>query len=136
MGDRKAIIGRAVALLAKRLHPAHMWLSDYVASTPWGYDSPNEYLNRGILVVLHNDMSPFEILDITQEIESMLGCGAPHRHADGTYCDRTIDIDIIDVDGTVVDSPRLTLPHPRASLRPFVLEPMRQLDSIYNASLR
>ena len=40
---------------------------------------------------------------------------------------RTIDIDLIDFGGLVVNTPELTLPHPRARQRGFVLEPMREL---------
>ena len=53
---------------------------------------------------------------------------AAHRHPDGSYADRMIDIDLIAAGSAVVDSPRLTLPHPRMHLRPFVLRPMDQLE--------
>jgi 2-amino-4-hydroxy-6-hydroxymethyldihydropteridine diphosphokinase len=41
---------------------------------------------------------------------------------------RTLDVDVIDVDGQVRDDPRLTLPHPRAFEREFVLRPWLELD--------
>lgn len=40
---------------------------------------------------------------------------------------RTIDIDLIDFDGQVIDTPELTLPHPRAANRDFVLRPLAEL---------
>ena len=40
---------------------------------------------------------------------------------------RTIDIDLIDFDGMTLDEPELTLPHPRAAGREFVLRPMAEL---------
>ena len=40
---------------------------------------------------------------------------------------RTIDIDLIDFDGQVIDTPELTLPHPRAADRDFVLRPLAEL---------
>jgi dihydropteroate synthase len=40
---------------------------------------------------------------------------------------RTIDIDLIDFDGIVLNEPELTLPHPRAAERDFVLRPLAEL---------
>jgi len=40
---------------------------------------------------------------------------------------RTIDIDLIDFGGIVRDTPELTLPHPRAHLRDFVLKPLQEI---------
>ena len=40
---------------------------------------------------------------------------------------RTIDIDLIDFDGLVLNEPELTLPHPRAAERDFVLRPLAEL---------
>lgn len=45
----------------------------------------------------------------------------------GGYIDRAIDIDIIAIDDVVMDTPELTLPHPRMHLREFVLVPMAEL---------
>lgn len=132
-GDRKAIIGRAAALIARELAPCTVYLSDYIESPPWGYESPNPYLNRGLLVITPGDRDPFAVLDATQRIEHMIGAATPHRNPDGTYRDRLLDIDIIDIDRMTLDTPRLTLPHPRAALRPFVTIPMHQLDADHPA---
>ncbi|MDO4320098.1 MAG: 2-amino-4-hydroxy-6-hydroxymethyldihydropteridine diphosphokinase [Bacteroidales bacterium] len=130
-GDRKAIIGRAAALIARALAPCTLYLSDYVESEPWGYDSPHTFLNRGILVITRHTIAPADVLDATQHIEQLIGASTPHRNPDGSYRDRLIDIDIIDIDHITLDTPRLTLPHPRAHLRPFVTGPMRQLDDTH-----
>lgn len=128
MGDRMALIGRAVALLAKSLPPGHILLSDYIESVPWGFDSSNPFLNRGLLLITETNLHPEKILDITQNVEIAVGKGTPHRNSDGSYCDRPIDIDIIDIDGIRYQSPRLILPHPHAESRPFVLIPMQSLN--------
>ena len=126
-----ALIGRAVARLAVSLsQPCRIFLSDYVESEAWGYDSENAYLNRGVMIVTDSPPDPFELLEITQRIEREIGDGRSHRNADGTYCDRLIDIDIIDYGGLQMNTPALILPHPRAHLRHFVTEPMRFLDSV------
>ena len=132
LGDRRALIGRAVALLSRGVPgPARLYLSSYIESDPWGYTSPNPFLNLGVLILTPSRVDPFELLDITQAVERAIGSGAPHRNPDGTYCDRPIDIDIIQIDNITLNTPRLTLPHPRAALRPFVLQPLQELESLY-----
>ena len=44
---------------------------------------------------------------------------------------RTIDIDMIDYEGVVMDDPGLTLPHPRAKERAFVMEPLKRLGIVF-----
>ena len=134
MGDRMALMGRAVALLSRHLPSGcRMYLSDYVESEPWGYDSDNLYLNRGILIITPCAVDPHAMLDITQGIETAIAGSEPHRNPDGSYRDRPIDIDIIDIDGLQIHSDRLILPHPRARLRPFVYGPMAALNAVYPA---
>lgn len=67
-----------------------------------------------------------QLLDALQAIERRHGTLA-HRNADGTYRDRDLDIDIIAVDMLCLDTPRLTIPHPRAAVRDFVMTPLREL---------
>ena len=124
------LIGRATARLAAEFRPKKMYLSEYVESEAWGYESANRFLNRGVLLITDMELSPEEVLDTVQAIEAATGGGHPHRNADGTYRDRPIDIDIIDIDGMEYRSPRLTLPHPRAGERAFVREPMRRLEEM------
>ena len=63
-------------------------------------------------------MAPLDLLDRIHELEARLG-----RVRHEVWGSRTIDIDIIQVDGVSSDDPRLTLPHPRAHQRAFVLSP-------------
>ena len=127
MGDRRANLARAVALLREHLHPQAMDISDPVETAPDGFDSPNPFLN--IAVMLHHVAltDPHDVLAITQKVEQLVGHGTPHRHPDGSYRDRPIDIDIIDIDHLRLHTPTLTLPHPRAAHRPFVLLPTHQI---------
>lgn len=121
-GDRRANIARAVALLSGRFTVTG--LSDIVESAPWGYDSTHSFLNIGISLL--TDLEPLELLDATQAIERAVG-QLPHRNPDSSYRDRDIDIDIIFIDDIVMSTPRLTLPHPLATRRDFVMTPLRQL---------
>lgn len=75
-----------------------------------------------------------ELLDITQSIEQTLGRPADH----GFHLPRPLDIDIIIFGNEVMQTPRLTLPHPRAQERLFVLEPLNEIapDWIFPDSKR
>lgn len=128
-GDRLANIERAVAFLSE--HPAlqsgRIRRAPLEYSQPVGYASDAEFINLGIAIDFNDKqipVSPLELLDITQSIELTIAPDSPHRNADGSYRDRIVDIDIIAIDGIEMESPRLTLPHPRAEARSFVMRPM------------
>ncbi|MDE5744483.1 MAG: 2-amino-4-hydroxy-6-hydroxymethyldihydropteridine diphosphokinase, partial [Paramuribaculum sp.] len=123
LGDRHGNIAAAVAAVRSRINPV-VRLSDPVESTPWGYDSPNGYINIG--VAFDTPLNPNILLDTLLDIEKNISPLSHRTHA-GEYADRIIDIDLIAIDDMVMDTPTLTLPHPRMHLRPFVLIPMRQL---------
>lgn len=98
-----------------------------VHSAPVGFASDSEFLNLGLSLDFPQEKMPTrpeDILDATQSIEREIAPDSPHRNADGSYRDRIVDIDIIAVDGVVMESERLTLPHPRATSRSFVMQPM------------
>ena len=67
--------------------------------------------------------TPEELLEITQSIEQALGRSTDH----GFHTPRTLDIDIIIFGDVVCRSARLTIPHPRAAGRLFVLEPLAEI---------
>ena len=64
-----------------------------------------------------------ELREITQGIEQTLGRPADH----GFHLPRTLDLDIIIFGSETMQSPRLTLPHPRAQERMFVIEPLHEI---------
>ena len=68
-------------------------------------------------------LTPHELLDVMQRIEAEHG-----RMRDARWGDRTLDIDIILFGGRAVHDERLTVPHPRAYERDFVLAPWLALD--------
>lgn len=123
LGDKAENLRQAVTRLETTLaHKATV--SSTVESEPWGYESENTFLNIGVMI--ESDIAPHDMLKITQQIERDLG-SALHRNEDGSYCDRLVDIDIIAIDDLVIDTPELTIPHPRMHLRDFVLRPMSEL---------
>lgn len=127
-GDRMAFIEKAVALIASEWSGAAVRRAPVMESEPWGYVSGNPFLNLGIALDVEDEVDPFDVLDRLQAIERSISV-APHRNADGSYRDRDIDIDLIEIDGITVDSPRLILPHPRMKERPFVMIPLQYLKN-------
>ena len=122
-GDRRALIERAVVMIESALG-ATACRAPLYQSPPWGYESANPFLNLGITVASMQE--PVQLLGTLRAIERDISA-ASHRAADGSYIDREIDIDLISLDDITVDTPTLTLPHPRMHLRPFVLVPMAVL---------
>lgn len=96
---------------------------DTVALTESGYDdSAPAYLNQ--VVIIHTAWPAEHLLARLHEIEQRHG-----RARDGVqYAPRTLDLDIIDWGGVTLDIPGLTLPHPRAHERTFVLAPWNEID--------
>ena len=123
---RREYLRMAVEALHRHL-PRRYRVSDEVESEPWGYDSAARYINIGVAVEpAGRAMTPIEILEATQRAQAEVDA-SPHRDESGGYIDRRVDIDIIAIDALMTDSERLKLPHPRMSLREFVLRPMAQL---------
>ena len=125
IGDSEALIGRAVALILERFSPIKHKVSPPFRSNAWGYQSENVFVNVGLGMRLPESIDPLEILQQLQKIEAVFN-HTPHRNADGSYADRELDIDIIEIEGVELNHPRLTLPHPRAHLRDFVQIPLSQ----------
>lgn len=119
IGDRRANIAEAVTAVSAL--GSDVIVSEPVETAPWGYDSPNAFLNTGVSLdtMLSPEALMQQLLALQQSISS-----APHRTPDGGYADRVIDIDLIAFEGVAVSTPALKLPHPRAHLRQFVILPL------------
>ena len=127
LGDREANIRQALALIDERVGSVYR-VSSYVETAPVGFQSPNKFIN--IVCLVHTMMSPMACLRETQKIEQELGRTQKSINPDGslTYKDRPIDIDLLTYDDLIVNTPELTLPHPRMHERDFVLIPLREIQ--------
>lgn len=88
-------------------------------------DVPPEYADLAFLnqvLVLWTTLEPYDFSRRMHAVEDRLGRVRTVRNGP-----RTIDIDLIDFGGLVNDAPVLTLPHPRAHLRDFVMRPLAEL---------
>lgn len=121
LGNRREILNRAIEEINERIGKV-ISLSVFYETAPWGYESVHPFLNA--VACVESDRLPLQILDITQQIEKEMG--RVHK-SDGHYSDRTLDIDLLIIDDIVMNTPRLTLPHPLLHQRRFVLEPLAEI---------
>ena len=122
LGDRRQNLKSALELIGSKVGTV-VSASDIIETEPWGFESPNPFLN--MVVKVETDLKPLEVLDVTQEIERQLGRAT--KSVNGEYHDRLIDIDILLYDDLVMDTPELTIPHPLMYERKFVMEPLAQI---------
>ncbi len=128
-GNRLQLIHQATELIRQRIGSV-VALSAIYETEPWGDfdDRPSAFLNQALLV--ETPYTAHEVLHEALAIEKSLGRS---RSADGTrkYLSRPMDIDLIFWNDEVIDSPDLTIPHPRMHLRRFVLEPLSEIMPDY-----
>jgi 2-amino-4-hydroxy-6-hydroxymethyldihydropteridine diphosphokinase len=118
LGDRSAHLAAAV----DHLEPWLRAVSPVYETPPWGPVPQADYLNA-VLVVADDAAAPQDWLTRAGAAELAAG-----RTRDVRWGPRTLDVDVIAVDDVVSDDPTLTLPHPRAHERAFVLVPWHDLD--------
>ena len=97
--------------------------SSFIETAPWGFSSENTFLNA--VANFRTALSPEQLLQVTQQIEYDLG--RRDKSLNGNYEDRLIDIDLLFYDDVVLETPRLTLPHPLLHERLFVLRPLDEI---------
>ena len=122
LGAKEDNLLRAIEEIHKRVGPVKVQ-SSFISTRPWGFDSQNEFLNA--VVKVETNLDPFGLLDVTQEIERLMG--RERKSVDGEYHDRVIDIDILVYGDSFINTPRLTIPHPLLSQRLFVLQPLAEI---------
>lgn len=89
-----------------------------------GGPEQQDYLNAVVLV--DTTLHPSGLLAVAHDLEAAAGRVRVER-----WGPRTLDVDVLAVDGARSDDPELTLPHPRAHLRSFVLSPWAQVDPTF-----
>ena len=118
LGDRKAHLRRALDLLAVQLTLENV--SSLYETDPVGYLAQPRFLNAVCQATTRAD--PETVLSWAKEVEQTLS-RRPAAH-DGP---RTADVDLLLYGSLVLDTPRLTLPHPRLAQRAFVLVPFSEI---------
>jgi 2-amino-4-hydroxy-6-hydroxymethyldihydropteridine diphosphokinase len=121
LGDRKDILQGGVDAIEGLSEVRVTAVSPVYETVPVGGPPQPDYLNAVVLVATR--LAPRELLDGLHEVEA-----AFDRVRLVRWGPRTLDIDIITVAGEHSDDPELTLPHPRAHERAFVLAPWHDVD--------
>ena len=133
-GNRQQIINNATNLIQQRI--GFVAVSSHIYETePWGdFQDPNTQLFLNIALLVHTNLTPLQALSSALLIEKELGrqriC-LPSSSNLRTYSSRPIDIDLIFFGNLVINTPTLTLPHPRMHLRRFVLKPLCDIAPDY-----
>lgn len=130
LGNREQTIREALRLLDEAIGK-RVSVAPLIYTAPQGFASEHEFCNT--VARYESALQPMEVLARTQAIEQQLG-RTEHSTIlpDGSklYADREIDIDLIQVyddEGKeiTINTPTLTLPHPRMNEREFVLQPLK-----------
>lgn len=125
LGEAADTLDQAVDALDRHPRITVLSRSSLYRTAPWGGVEQNDFLNLGLIVA--TSLPAQELLAVAQGIE--VACG---RTRELRWGPRTLDIDLISFgtnsDELVLDTEILTLPHPRAHERAFVLAPWAELD--------
>jgi 2-amino-4-hydroxy-6-hydroxymethyldihydropteridine diphosphokinase len=116
LGDRVGYLKAAVAGLPDLVGVSPVYETEPVG----GPDGQGPYLN--MVAQLETDRSPYELLLVARSLEAAAG-----RQRTEHWGPRTLDVDVIWIDGVDIEEPELAVPHPRLFERPFVLAPLADL---------
>jgi 2-amino-4-hydroxy-6-hydroxymethyldihydropteridine diphosphokinase len=116
LGDARATVLSAFEALARMPHTQLLARSRLYRSAPQEASGP-DFINA--VAGLHTALSAPDLLDALQATENDFGRQRPYVNAP-----RTLDLDLLLYGDARIDSPRLTVPHPRMRARAFVLRPL------------
>lgn len=119
VGDVRATLDKAIALLADGKDVALTARSSDYRTPPWGVTDQPPFINLAITV--ETALPPRTLLNRAFDIERALG---RDRAREQHWGPRTIDIDLLAYDDIALEEPGLILPHPRLFERAFVLVPL------------
>ena len=123
-GNRQEYLQNAIAMLEKRAGKVSKRSSIY-ETQPWNMSDSTNFLNQVILIETALDAPA--LMEIIIETETSLG----RIRTKSGYEPRTIDIDILFFNDTVINSELVTVPHPQIPKMRFVLEPLCELAPEY-----
>jgi len=122
VGNSRAILDRAVALLCDGIAVRLTARSADYLTPPWGLKYQAPFVN--LCIAVETALAPRDLLARAQRVELSLGRDRAHEKRWGP---RTADIDILAYDDVAMDELGLTLPHPYLFERAFVLAPLAEI---------
>ncbi len=120
LGDPRQQLETAVEELKRLSSPDSFLVSGIYRSAPVGHLNQPDFLNA--VARLDTEFPPEALLDHLQEIENRHGRERPFAGAP-----RTLDLDLLLYGDAVINTPRLSVPHPRMHERAFVLKPLAEI---------
>ncbi len=118
LGDRLSNLHRAINHLPPKVN--HIIQSPVYETEPWGYSDQPMFLNQ--VIKANTDLEPIELLEFLKSVEVLMG-----RQETFRFGPRIIDLDILFYDDLILNSPNLTIPHPRIAERAFILIPLAEV---------
>ena len=119
IGNSKENLDLALALLKEATDVKKV--SSYYITKPVGYEEQPDFVNA--VCIIETELPAMELLNLLHGIEKAMG-----RERTIKWGPRTLDLDIIQYGSLLSKSEELTLPHPRAHERKFVLEPWHEIE--------
>lgn len=121
LGDAVSVVEDALSSLPASLNGDLVARSSMYSTSPVGGPDQPDFINA--VVIVETSLDPYEVLARLQGLENDAG-----RVRDVRWGPRTLDLDLILAADTVNSDPKLTIPHPRAHERAFVLIPWLEID--------
>ena len=120
LADPVAQVRAALKALARLPQSRLLRASSLYRSAPVGIRGQPDFINA--VAAIETALTPQAMLTALFEVEAQFG-----RRRDFHHAPRTLDLDLLLVDGQIIDTPQLQLPHPRMHLRAFVIAPLIEI---------
>jgi 2-amino-4-hydroxy-6-hydroxymethyldihydropteridine diphosphokinase len=122
LGDRLSNCCRGIAALCADASVRLVARSPFYETEPLDYTDQEWFLNAAVKI--ETDLAPLQLLARLQAVQKSLG----RRESGIRFGPRVLDLDIIFYDDLILETSKLTIPHPRMHKRRFVLQPICDID--------
>jgi len=121
MGDKARRCEEAISEILNVDNHTLLAKSSFYKTQPVGYTAQDWFVNG--VIKIETDLEALDLLRALKTIENHLGRIETFR-----WGPRVIDLDLLIFDGTCLETPEVTIPHPRLQERQFVLVPLAEID--------
>ena len=122
VGDARRTLDAAISLLCGESGMRLLARSSAYRTAPWGVEDQPTFIN--VCIAVETSLTPHQVLARAQAVENALG---RDRDKERRWGPRPIDVDVLAYDDLSLQTPELTLPHPRLFARAFVLAPLAEI---------
>ncbi len=124
IGNKLPNCQKGIAELTRRGQCVLKEQSPFYMTEPVDYEDQDWFINA--VIKISTALDPFQLLDVLKSVEKNAGRCSKEKIRFGP---RMLDLDIILYDNAVINTDRLTIPHPRMHQRRFVLQPLCDIDA-------